>query len=294
MVEICDYEGSEYRTEFWRGREYEDLAERIALGKLLPPRGERLIEIGAGFGRLADLYRGYREVVLLDYAKSMLREAQARLGQGGRFIYVAADLYNLPFGDSLFDTAVTVRVLHHIQDLPTALGEIKRILRPNGTYVLEYANKRNLKRIIRFLLGCERHNPFSHEPLEFLKLNYNFHPAFMERHLREVGFTLQRQLSVSTFRLPLFKRLLDAKTLAFLDGLLQGPMAPLKLAPSIFVKTTVSKARVEPTSFWRCPGCHHSPLSQRGAILECRSCGARWGVEGGIYDFKEPLSRKEP
>jgi len=294
MAEICDYEGSEYRTEFWRGREYEDLAERIALGKLLPPWGERLIEIGAGFGRLTDLYRGYRQVVLLDYAKSLLWEAQAKLGQDERFIYVAADLYNLPFGDSLFDTAVTVRVLHHVQDLPAALGEIKRILRPEGTYVLEYANKRNLKRIIRFLLGRECGNPFSLEPLEFLKLNYNFHPALMERHLREVGFILQRQLSVSTFRLPLFKRLLDAKMLASLDGLLQGPMAPLKLAPSIFIKTTVSKAKVEPAVFWRCPLCHHSPLSRRGEALECRGCGAGWGIEGGIYDFKEPIPRKEP
>lgn len=294
MAEICDYEGSEYRTEFWQGREYEDLAERIALGKLLPPRGERLIEIGAGFGRLADLYSGYGEVVLLDYAKSLLQEAQTRLGQDGRFIYVTADLYNLPFVDSLFDTAVTVRVLHHVQDLPTALGEVKRILKSDGTYLLEFANKRNLKRIIRFFLGRERGNPFSLEPLEFLKLNYNFHPAFMERHLKDVGFTLQTQLSVSNFRLPLFKRLLDARRLAYLDGLLQGPTAPLKLAPSIFVKTMVNKAKVGPTAFWRCPECYHSPLSRRGETLECSGCGARWGLEGGIYDFKEPLPRKEP
>ncbi|NJO83820.1 MAG: hypothetical protein HC828_14170 [Blastochloris sp.] len=52
---ICDYEGSNYRTEFWegRGREYEDQVERIALRRLLPPEGgRRLLEIGAGFGRL--------------------------------------------------------------------------------------------------------------------------------------------------------------------------------------------------------------------------------------------------
>nr|HID13463.1 hypothetical protein [Anaerolineae bacterium] len=54
---ICDYEGSAYRTEFWgQGREYEDAVERIALQRLLPPSGRRIIEIGAGFGRLADLY----------------------------------------------------------------------------------------------------------------------------------------------------------------------------------------------------------------------------------------------
>ena len=53
MPRICDYEGSRYRTDFWEGqnREYEDRVERVAMQKLLPPRGERLLEIGAGFGR---------------------------------------------------------------------------------------------------------------------------------------------------------------------------------------------------------------------------------------------------
>ena len=55
---ICNYEGTSYRANFWegRGREYEDLAERNALRKLLPARGQRLVDIGAGFGGLVDLY----------------------------------------------------------------------------------------------------------------------------------------------------------------------------------------------------------------------------------------------
>ena len=38
---ICDYEGSNYRTEFWegKGRDYEDQVERIALRRLLPQNG---------------------------------------------------------------------------------------------------------------------------------------------------------------------------------------------------------------------------------------------------------------
>ena len=52
---VCDYEGSDYRTRFWenQGREYEDGAERVALRRLMPPSGENLIDIGAGFGRLS-------------------------------------------------------------------------------------------------------------------------------------------------------------------------------------------------------------------------------------------------
>ncbi len=143
-IPVCDYEGSPWRTAFWPGREYEDRAERIALSHLLPLTGKRLIEIGAGFGRLADLYRGYDRVVLLDYARSMLQDARTRLGGDPRFIFVAADLYNMPFADNAFDTADTVRVLHHIADIPYAFDEISRLIHPHGTYVTDFANKRHL------------------------------------------------------------------------------------------------------------------------------------------------------
>ena len=71
--------------------------------KFLPPRGKRLIEIGAGFGRLADLYNGYQQIVLTDYARTQLEEAQDYLGNTDRFTYVVADVYKMPFVDNLFD-----------------------------------------------------------------------------------------------------------------------------------------------------------------------------------------------
>ena len=89
-------------------------------------RGRRIVELGASFGRLADLYTGYDQVILLDYAKSGLREAQERLGRSDRYIYVAADIYHLPLAPGACDTAVTVRVLHHLADIPAALRGIAR------------------------------------------------------------------------------------------------------------------------------------------------------------------------
>ena len=204
---IMDYEGSRWREEFWRGREYEDLAERIALRALLPPSGTRLVEIGAGFGRLADLYHGYAQVVLLDYARSMLQDAQARLGNDPRFVFVAADLYNLPFADDAFDTALTVRVLHHVADLPRAFEECSRIIRPRGAYVTDFANKRHLKAVLKYMLGGAKSNgskskdPFSLEPYEFVQLNFDYHPSYISNNLNAVGLQIRDARAVSTFRL---------------------------------------------------------------------------------------------
>ncbi|MFQ6016217.1 MAG: methyltransferase domain-containing protein [Anaerolineae bacterium] len=288
-VPICDYEGSRWETEFWPGREYEHLAERIALRKLLPARGERLVEIGAGFGRLADLYGGYRQVVFLDYAKTMLRQAQSRLGRDARFIYVAADLYNLPLADAACDTAVTVRVLHHLRDIPTAFRQIQRVLTPGGTYILEFANKRNLKAILRYLFGRQTENPFSPEPYEFVELNIQFSPDYMARCLQEAGFSLQRQLAVSHFRVPLLKRLIKPRLLASLDGLLQGLGAIPRLSPSLFVKAQVGReggAQRVSQALFRCPACRSQELEEEATTLHCLRCGALWPIDDGIYDFK--------
>jgi len=283
---VCDYEGSDYEA-FWPGREYEDAAERIALRRLLPPEGEALVELGAGFGRLAALYQGYKRVILLDFARSQLLQAHQRLGEG-RFIYLAADIYRLPLASSAFDTAVTVRVLHHVTDIPAALAEAHRILKPKGSYILEYANKRNLKEIFRFLLGRSQKRPFSWEPSEYQDMHFNFHPAYISASLHEAGFALEGELAVSQFRLPLLKRLFAPRVLACLDGLLQKPTAGLKLSPSIFVAARAIKKEGEvPKALFRCLYCY-TPLQEKETTLFCSGCGQEWRPQEGVYDFREP------
>jgi len=290
---ICDYEGSSYRSDFWvgKGREYEDRVERIALRKLLPPTGERLVEIGAGFGRLAELYNGYRQVFLVDYAKSQLRQAQESLGHDRRFVFVAADLYRQPFSAGYFDTTVTVRVLHHVQDLTAAFTEIARVLNSQGTYVFEYANKRHLRAIMRYALGMGRlgENPFSPAPYEFVPLNFDFHPSYMNDCLGKAGLEIETELSVSLFRLGILKRFLGAGTLSSLDGLLQGVTAQLHLTPSQFVRAQRCSAnRYEETrgGGFICPRCAYSALEEQDDGVRCSSCGSLWPVEDGIYDFR--------
>ena len=86
--DIIDYEGSRYRHEFWEdaNRAYEDQVERVALRRLLPPKGRRLLEVGAGYGRLTPEYRGFDRVVLLDYSLTHLQDAQRNLGRDERFL----------------------------------------------------------------------------------------------------------------------------------------------------------------------------------------------------------------
>lgn len=300
---VCDYEGSAYRSEFWgQGREYEDAVERAALRRLLPPTGRRLVEIGAGYGRLADLYDGYDEVVLFDYALSQLRQAQELWGEAGpggrpRYVYVAGDFYGLPFAPGLFDAVTMVRTLHHATDAPAVLRGVARILSPSGSLVLEFANKRNLKAILRYLLRRQKWSPFNREPVEFAKLNFDFHPAWMWERLSEVGLRARGVRTVSHFRLALLKRLLPTGLLVALDRLLQSTGRLWQLSPSVFVRceTRIEKPAASPDAFFRCTVCGSTMLTDEGESLSCTDCGARFAVRGGrgaptrIYDFKAPL-----
>src|SRR5215211_5962473 len=144
---VCNYEGSDYQSSFWDkgGREYEDRTEAIALKRLLPPKGRYLLEVGAGAGRNTPRYTGFERIILLDYSRTQLEQAQERLGRSNKYIYVAADAYRLPFVDGLFDVVTMIRTLHHMADAPRVLTQVKNVLRSDGIFILEYANKLNLK-----------------------------------------------------------------------------------------------------------------------------------------------------
>jgi SAM-dependent methyltransferase len=294
---ICDYEGSAYRTEFWgQGREYEDAVERAALHRLLPPTGRRLVEIGAGYGRLADLYGGYDEVVIFDYALSQLRQGQELWGNGApggrpRYVYVAGDFYNLPFASGLFDAVTIVRTIHHAADAPAVLQGVSRILAPGGTFVLEFANKRNLKAILRYLARRQDWSPFDREPVEFVKLNFDFHPAWMREQLSDAGLQVQQLCTVSHFRVDVLKRVLPTGLLVTLDRLLQPTGALCQLTPSVIARCAAGtgKSASPPGAFFRCTVCGSTMLVAEGGVLACIDCGARFAVRDGIYDFKAPL-----
>jgi SAM-dependent methyltransferase len=289
---ICDYEGSTYRTDFWegQGREYEDRVERIAVRRLMPLSGKRLLQGGAGFGRLTPMFSGYEQTVLLDHSHSQLAFARQQYGDEG-LLYVAADIYKMPFAPGVFDGATLLRVLHHMEDPPAALGALRYVMERGGTFLLEFANKHNLKAIARWLLGRQAWNPFEPEPVEFADLHYDFHPRYICETLTEVGFKPGRTITVSHFRLDLLKRAIPTGVLVAMDSVAQLTGDLWQLSPSVFIRSeAIGEDGTAPEgAFWRCPACGGFELAEGGGRLLCRGCEAQWGIIDGVYDFKEAL-----
>lgn len=300
-VPVIDYEGSQYRADFWmgQGRAYEDATERLALQRLVPAHGVRIAEIGAGFGRLADLYLGYEQIILFDYSRTLLRDAAREWGHDPRFVFVAGNIYTLPLASAVLDTLVMVRVMHHLADVPAALVHLRRLLHRHSVAVLEYANKRNLKALARWGLGQQAWSPLNPAPIEFVKLNYDFHPDWMDERFVDAGLSVHRRYAVSHFRLPRLKRWVPADTLARVDGWLFAAGGKFPLAPSVFVQTVAPAAPVRATvssdpahvaALFRCPLCGTEGMVRHDeAVVRCPTCAAAYGRKEGVWDMKEPL-----
>jgi ubiquinone/menaquinone biosynthesis C-methylase UbiE len=234
--EIPRYDDLAYRDVFWKDRHYEDRADRTAIRALLPPRGERIADVGAGYGRLAREYLGYREITLLDPSEAHVAAAVEQYRGEPRIRVLRGDAYDLPFEDGSLDALVCVRVMHHLEDPVAVFREFARVLRPGGTLVLEFANKRNLKSIARWAIRRQSWSPWTLEPFEYRPLHFDRHPGKVNRQLRAAGLRVDRRLAASLFRFPLLSRHVRPGLLAAVERPLQYLLGPLAPGPSVFVR----------------------------------------------------------
>ena len=95
----------------------------------LPPAIGSTLELGAGFGRLAEeLSHRSTRYVCLDLGTAMMRHLRPSQKQFG----LVGDIHSLPFADATFETVIANNVLEHAYDPIRALSEIARVLTDTG------------------------------------------------------------------------------------------------------------------------------------------------------------------
>lgn len=151
--------------------------------------GDRLLDLGCGFGRHAfEAARRGAGVVALDAGWDEVEQVRGTFGAMAdageldpattRFGSAQGDALHLPFGSASFDRVIASEVLEHIPEDVSAMAELTRVLRPGGTMAVTVP--RCGPELVNWLLSDEYHDvPGGHVRI--------YRRSVLERRLSSVG-----------------------------------------------------------------------------------------------------------
>lgn len=111
---------------------------------------QAILDVGAGTGRItAELKRRYRRsrVIALDIAPGMLREAGRHQRIFRRFERLCADALRLPLQSASIDIVFSNLMLQWCDPIDEALGEVRRVLKPQGFFAFSTFGPDTLKEL---------------------------------------------------------------------------------------------------------------------------------------------------
>ena len=120
--------------------------------------GDKILDLGCGNGRLAELFKNYDiEYTGVDNSDKLIELAKNKY-VSDKIKFIAVDGLNPPFPDNYFDKIFSIAVLHHIPSYELRLkflSETQRVLKKNGIAVFTVWNlwqKKGIKFQIKYLL----------------------------------------------------------------------------------------------------------------------------------------------
>jgi len=120
-----------------------DERQKSLVRKFLPSPhpGARLLDVGCGTGHWSRFFaeQGFT-VTGVDISPRMVAEASSRHAPNG--LFKVADACRLPFHDACFDVVAAMATLEFVRDVPTALAEMCRCVRPGGRLLVGTLNRR--------------------------------------------------------------------------------------------------------------------------------------------------------
>jgi SAM-dependent methyltransferase len=104
--------------------------------------GQRLLDVGCGEGSFTVALSGdYQEVFAIDVQAQYVQAFKAQVGADPRFHVEQMSASAMSFPSDYFDTLLSIETLEHIPDLPGAVAEFGRVVKPGGECLLTCPNR---------------------------------------------------------------------------------------------------------------------------------------------------------
>jgi ubiquinone/menaquinone biosynthesis C-methylase UbiE len=139
-VERFDHWAKTYDRHWMQRRIFEPVQQTVlALAAEEVPKPAAILDVGCGTGRLLRLAEGRfpsAELVGVDAAMEMVKQAVAARPAGSAVRFEQATAEELPFPASKFDLVFSTLTLHHWHDQDKGMAEVARVLAPGGRWLL--------------------------------------------------------------------------------------------------------------------------------------------------------------
>jgi SAM-dependent methyltransferase len=119
--------------------EAEHMARYLWASQLAPGRAVLDAGCGVGYGTALLAGAGAAEAVGIDVSRESVEAA--RTGAPGNASYVVGDVHALPFDDGRFGLVVCFEVIEHVEGQDDVIGELARVLAPDGVLVISSPNR---------------------------------------------------------------------------------------------------------------------------------------------------------
>ena len=177
-------------------KELEQLAGRWKCG--------RLLNVGCAHGPDFLPFVSNFELYGVDFSREMLRWAAKYSQKFGFSANLAlADVRSLPFGDGVFDWAISVATYHHVtgkEERKAAFSELKRVLKSGGEAFITVWNRWQPR---FWWQGAEVTVPWRTKELTLYRYYHLFSYPELERLARQAGFEVLRIYPESSYHFPL-------------------------------------------------------------------------------------------
>lgn len=181
---------------------FEQNYRNMALKRLNVVRGETVLEVGFGTGhclqQLAEAVGEDGRVWGIDISSGMLLASKRRLERAGlwnRVELTCEDATKMPYADNTFDAVFSSFALELFDspEIPQVLGEVRRVLKPNGRLgVISMSKEDGTSPLLRLYEWLH----------EILPQYIDCRPIYVEQSIKDAGFGIQYKERVSLLGLP--------------------------------------------------------------------------------------------